>query len=411
MRMWIQINFIKVFDGQAFAFRDFASVAAIRILICCLACFDSVALPFSSQDLAAQSAPIVLRDLTLIRGERVSDFDDRSVVISDGTRLTWDQILKASVDTDRQKDFDLKIKKIGLPLFRLKSRIHAADWISAGEIAEPIYETSIANGTFSTNVDTTYLVCLATMKSRIAKSDRARALEPFFIAAELQPKVSDSVLAIVGGSRIPPRDREQGLSRELLPVWFDDSKLKEVASGLAETLEDSRAGKAQPHPSGLTVYLASLKIELGQSESALGLLRSMTPDSDADLASWRTVLEARLHQKTNNTLNAQTMLEMNAKKITGTARPVALYYRGINVLNQQDTSDLDRSKAILTLLRIPALFGNDDRELAAAAIYQAAEIAKFRGRQSDEQKLRDELLRRYAGTYHGSLEANLRSGR
>jgi hypothetical protein len=105
------------------------------------------------------------------------------------------------------------------------------------------------------------------------------------------------------------------------------------------------------------------------------------------------------------------MLEVNTNKITGNARPVSLYYRGINVVNQPDTSDLDRSKAILTLLRVPALYGNDYRDLSAAAIYQAAEIAKLRGRATDEQKLREELLRRYPRTYHGRMETNQRAGR
>jgi hypothetical protein len=54
------------------------------------------------------------------------------------------------------------------------------------------------------------------------------------------------------------------------------------------------------------------------------------------------------------------------------------------------------------LLRIPAIDGDNYRHLAAAALFQAAEIAKLRGLSDEEQKLREELRRRYPRTYHGA---------
>ncbi len=134
------------------------------------------------------------------------------------------------------------------------------------------------------------------------------------------------------------------------------------------------------------------------------LLRSLETSPQAQLNGWRTVLEARIQQKTRNGLNSRTILESNSKNITGPARAVALYYRGINVLHESDIGDLELSKAMLTLLRIPAVYGEMHRELSAAALFQSAEIAKHRGREGDSQKLKEELLRRYPRTYHGALE-------
>jgi hypothetical protein len=412
MKTWFLNPFGCVFDGQARPSDFSGCCTAVRNLILCMAYINWGAPNLARQDVEAQPAktPIVLRDLTLIRGKSVSKFDDTSIVLSDGSRLTWDQVLKANVAEDRQKEFNLMLNQIGLPLFRLKSRIGNGDWAGAGEIAEPIYDASIVRGNVSPDTDTFYLVCLATMKSRIRKGDRAAALMPFIRAARLQPKVSKQVREIVGARGIPQRDQETGLSHELLPVWFDNSTLQKAASSLSNWLGRVAQDNGPAPAPGTTIYLASLKIELGQTEEAMRLLRSVRFDSDAELSSWRTVLEARHHQKTKNLLNAQTMLEMNEKKITGLARLAALYYRGINVVDQPDTSDLDRSKAILTLLRIPALHGDEHRDLAAAAIYQSAEIAKLRRRATDEQKLRDELLRRYPRTYHGYLETNHGSG-
>ena len=136
----------------------------LRTLFFCLACFYWNAIRGNTQDIAPQAEPIVLRDLSLIRGKTVSDFDDASITLSDGTRLTWDQILKARVPGNRQTEFDLKLQQLGLPLFRLKTRIGNGDWIGAAEISGAIYDSSIANGKAPADVNTEYPVCLATMR-------------------------------------------------------------------------------------------------------------------------------------------------------------------------------------------------------------------------------------------------------
>ena len=357
--------------------------------------------------------PIVLRDLTLIRGDSIVDFNDSSILLTNGNRLTWDQVLKATLSDGRQDEFDQKLEQIGLPLFRLKSRIRRGDWLGAGEIAGPIYDSSSESGKQTTDVDAAYLVSLATMKSRVRRGDRAGALIPFVNAAKLQFRASPGALEIVGEDRIAGRECQTGLSSELLPIWFDHSKLEKIANQLSNILENSAADVGGSQAPGMTLYLASIKIELGQTEQAISLLGSLesATESDPELKAWQTVMLARLQQKNSHPLNAQTMLETNSNKITGTAGVAALYYLGINNMELVDTSDVDRSKALLTLLRIPALYGTEQPDLAAAAIYQSARIAELREKKTDAQKLRDELLRRYPQTYHGLLLSNQSSGK
>jgi hypothetical protein len=354
-------------------------------------------------------SPIVLRDLTLIRDHSVAEFDERSIMLSDGTRLGWDRVLKASVASDRQTEFDRNIEQLGLPLFRMKTRIGHGDWMGAGEIARPRYEMELDDLLASSDFDTAYLVCLTTMKCRLHDGDRSEAILPFLQAALLQSKVDTNTLKIVGSGRLPTRDLELGLSGQILPIWFDQSKLEQTVQSLTDWVKHN--AKQIASSPGVGIYIASMKIELGKTDEAMQLLRSLDSTSNSALIGWRSVLEARIHQKTKNALNAKTMLEANSKKIIGGARAVALYYRGINVLDESDIGDIDRSKAMLTLLRIPAVYGQAYRDLSAAALYQAAKIAELRGRANDAQKLKEELLRRYPGTYHGALETTTRKGR
>lgn len=350
---------------------------------------------------AIAQPPIVLRDLTLIRSNPVASFDSRGVVLADGRSLGWDQVLQASVQEDQQPKFDRFVREFGLPLFRLKTRIANGDWIAAGEIAEPLYQATVRSGEETALDDSAYFTCLATMKFRLRQGDVGSALIPFIRAAMLQANATKSELEIASTGQIPRRDAETKLSSEILPIWFDESPLLELEKELNLLLQSN--SESLTNSPGVTIYLASIKIELGKTDEAMRLLRALD-STDPEIASWRTVLEARIHQKTRNPLNAQTMLEINGKSIAGLARPVALYYRGINVLEQKDVSDLDRTKAILTLLRIPAIYGDVHQELAAAALFQSAKITKLRGRDLDAQKLTNELLRRYPRTYHGALE-------
>ena len=79
---------------------------------------------------------IILRDLSLIEGREIKSFDLQSIELDDGTELSWDQVFRATVQPDRQAEFDQNIKEIGLPLFRLRQRIAIGDWNRLNEITD-----------------------------------------------------------------------------------------------------------------------------------------------------------------------------------------------------------------------------------------------------------------------------------
>ena len=384
-----------------------------------------------SQPILGQT-PIVLRDLTLIRGKTISAFDRNSITLSDGSTLQWDQVLKATLpdeaatggdpseaQTQRQSQFDAFVKQIGLPMFRLKTRIQQGDWAGAGKIAEPIFDSAMA-GTFTfPNANAEYLVCLATMKSRAGQGSRARnragAVLPFLRACLIQAKIDQKTLELSGTARIAEKSPD-GISPDLLPIWFDIDQVRTAAKQIAKLdseLRKSDSG-APTSQTALAIYLASMQIELGQNELANTNLNRLGSNPNPSATAWSTVLRARMLQKAGDHVKAQAMLDRNSQSLIGDARPVAIYYRGLSEFEIHDTKlkerplnsalDIELSKSSLMLMRLPALYGESNPEIAAAGLYQVAEIAKLRGQSRQSEKLFRELLQRYPRTYHGSLE-------
>jgi len=112
--------------------------------------------------------PIVLRDLSLIRDKAISDFDRNAIALFDAGSKTA---------PSRQTEFNDYLKQMELPLFRLKTRIKQGDWAGAGKIGAPMFDSVIAGKSDFPNPDVEYLVCQATMKSRIGRGEQ-RKIEP-----------------------------------------------------------------------------------------------------------------------------------------------------------------------------------------------------------------------------------------
>ncbi|MFT5303090.1 MAG: hypothetical protein ACI814_003908 [Mariniblastus sp.] len=370
-----------------------------------------------------EATPIVLRDLSLIRGKTISQFDDNAIQLSDGTQLAWDQVLKASVDQERQTEFDRRVLEIGLPVFRLKSRIALGDWSGAGEIAQPIYNQHILSSQTQTqrqiqparsfDTDTKYLICLAAMHSSLDKHHHGQAMMPFFEAARTQPSVRREILDAVGIRTISKRELSTFFSDSIPPIWFDQTPNAEAEKWLLQQIQSIDRQREERDsdfrlPPGFSLYLASIQIESGQTATAIQSLQRIDVKGDANLNDWHNVLLARAKQVDNDPIAAQTLLTPIAQRLQSPARPLALFYLGTSMASMPGVSDSEFSRAMLMLLKLPALYGANSPELAAAALFQAAEIAKLRGMNSVAQKLREELLKRYPHTYHGELEKRTR---
>ena len=386
----------------------------LRVCIVGVACLSACQTAFSQDSLVqASDRPIVLRNLEVIRNKSVAKFDEHRVELSDRSYLGWDRILKATVGSDQQAEFDLKIHEIGLPLFRLKLRIANGDWSGAGEIAKLRYRSTLGLSTNPAELESNYLVCLAMMKSHLHDGHAELSLAPFLQAAKLQQLLSESALSIVGAAQLPKRDCQRMFSSEITPIWFDRTKLENVSKEV-ELLLDSFT-RLNSIPPGVRVYLASLKL-VQDSENDQGLkqaadlLRSLGDDLDPELDAWKALLEATLKQKLGSPASAQQVFDKRSKALGGATRAAAFYLYGSNATRLADFTDLDLAKASLSLLKVPAIYGDQFPHLSSAAIYQAASVANLRGRKDESQKLINELLRRYPRTYHGRLVLNKRMG-
>ncbi len=357
----------------------------------------------SGNDISAQETqpggsvrPVILRDLTVIPDQSVVAFDDNVVQLSDGTLLSWDQVFQAEVPGDLQDQFQRRLSQIGLPLFRIRSRLANSDWASISEIAEPMYAAVFSPDQdaagFEFGPDIQYLICLATMYGRIEHDRRADAIEPFLFAAALQP--SAQVASQYPEIALTQDELDQLICHRILPVWFDADATETAYVSLSEAINSERI----PRRDGVLIYVASLAVAAGDSAGAVAILESPelnVPGLDSKMQCWVQVVQAAR-------LMADSQVEQGSRLIrerdsfAAPCRAVALYLAGTQTVATESSHT-----AMLSLLAIPALFGDTYKDLSAAALYRAAELAKKNGDAKGRQNLINELLARYPGTYHG----------
>ncbi len=391
--------------------RILANAVAHSLVLFCSILLLSESTIAKAQEASQKQSPIVLRDLSLIRGAKVESFDSTGVTLSNKTRLGWDKILRATVAPDRQSEFDRNIKLLGLPVFRLKTRIANGDWQGAAEIAAPIFENE--DGWNSLSPDLLYLASLTMMKSQLQKGIRDQAIWSFVVAAEKQSEASEEALKLTGTNRLTQRECQLGVANSILPVWFNPSINKKTVERLEAYLKSKSGAGQQPSP-GEIIYLSSMLIELESYDAAkrwLGELDGRRATGEKEIRAWQNVLRARIKLKNGELAAARISLkELVSNQISQNEieieapRMVALYYAGLTEMAGENVTDSERAKATLTFLTIPAVYGGTHKSLSAAALFQSAEIAKLRGRDDDAQKLRAQLLRKYPRTYHGSLK-------
>ena len=364
---------------------------------------------------ARAQPPIVLRDLTVIREQAIVDFDARAIQLADGNELSWDQVLSAVVSPERQAKFDEYKTQIGLPLFRLKYRASQQDWSGIGELAEPLYHQLKASGlAIEGDSSTCYLICIATMKARIHSQDYAGAVLPFLQAAKLQREhpatgIENTIDQETVFRLLPAADVESMLSSEILPIWFDKDQAKQAC----ETLANSFVPTSAATETGAIVYLTSLAIETERLELARELM-ALLENPDELATPWQIVLRAQLEIATGHPDKAAELLAAESQKLSEATQAMGWYLKAAPCFAPVDPAghvpvvelnDDVTNQAILDLLKIPAIFGQQYPALAAAAIYQAANIVATQGQTSEYEILRQELMLRYPDSYQARLLA------
>ena len=375
-----------------------------------------------------EGAPIVLRDLTLIRDRKVVRFDENIILLSDGSRLSWDRVLKATVDKSRQAEFDLLIENQGLPLYRLRRRIELADWSQVLSAAEPVYQQLLSGESLTT--DTKYLAALGVMRGHQHAGQRTASVQPFLRAARLQPSISPELKKSLADQLLSPTEVETQLADDLVPIWFD---LKSIETDF-ESLQSFLDATENSDSAGARIYFASLAAARSR-QPALQPQRESSSDSATDqpaeqtqeernqdridqamtaieelgklpepLRGWKVLLTAQMNLNQqrfeparialNNQRNYFDRAPPNQQAVAKLLKAQAL---------KTATTDSARVDAILSLLSIPARWENQYPTLASAALYEAIQVAEKRETAEEMRIIRDELLAKYPSTYHGRL--------
>lgn len=362
-------------------------------LILMLAVFAAVV---TSNNTCCAQQIIVLRDLSLVRNDGVVSFDRRGVVLQSQRKLRWSQIRQATVEHDKQMEFDKFVLEVGLPLFRLESRLKNGDWAGLVDLVEPLYQKMESNS--QPDPHNEFMICVAAMRARIYDAKRHDAVEPYLRAAAVAKTESfrenDFPFAELNESV------DGTVSPELVPLWFDRIRTMSSFTKLNRALRD---GKVDRNSISL-IYLASMAITSENYGVADQLLseagKSVTRSSDPVTYDWLTLIESHRNFASGDTGRGRRLvLKVIDNTSDDSQRAFAFYLLGTY-------SNLESpGTQLLNLIVVPALFGRRYSDLSAAALHQAVTIAKDKGDSKQARILRNELLQTYPNTYHGRLAA------
>ncbi|MGI9516925.1 MAG: hypothetical protein ACR2NP_07775 [Pirellulaceae bacterium] len=322
---------------------------------------------------------VVLRDLTLLHDVRVIGVDANGIELSDRRQLQWHEVLRGSVEPEQQAEFDRRLNSIGLPLFRIRTRMELGNFGELQPMAGQLYEELKDSPGPSL-----YAVCAALFHDRLAKSDRELAAVPLMQLLELRQQNRelsrmDSSLGLTF--------LESEICQQLLPVWFDSAAAKTALEELASADIDDANSVDPIRPQ--SIYATSLQravepVQIQQAES-----------NDP----WRLIFSAQSALFNGNPQVALESLKNLPANQTREQEAIALYYEGL-ALQQLSRGATDQESAwLLKLLQIPASFQNEFPELSAAAIFEILQDPRVD--QATHGTLQKELAGRFTRTWHG----------
>lgn len=339
--------------------------------------------PFSHAD------QIVLRNLDVIRDQTVKRFDEDGVVLDDGTTITWDRIAEGEVDASKQAEFDKLLKELGGHLYRIQQRLKTGDYEGLLEHAVALYPRYE-----SRQSPTAYMVFQSLMWARLASGQREQAVEPYFRAYEYCRTVRPSKPQLPGTRRLN-FDPATGLTPSLLPVWFDADAAKASLDGVRKA---ARAMK-RPHPDGVYLYYVTLALTAGEAGSTAEMLNRVEGAARASKELKQIVL-AQQEVLTGDLEGDVSRLRATVDVMLPQNQAVGCYWLGLAKINKAATET--RREGVLRLLRIPALFGSQFPELAAAGLYHAMTTLRDLDDVKGSLAVRRELQIRYAQTTHAA---------
>jgi hypothetical protein len=330
---------------------------------------------------------IVLRNLEILTDRTVKAFDEDGIQLDDGRLLTWDVIEKAKV-ASRQAEFDQMLNELGTHLYRIRQRLKVGDYRGLVTHANALFARYAGRQS-----DTAYMVCQALMWGRIAAGQREAALEPYLrcFAWHRRCQAEGRPVPLPGERRLQ-LDLEQGLTSELPPVWFDGAAAKKALPGVTAAI----AALDSPRPPGIYTYLASLALAADQPDVAAQAVKNLQ-----GMQTMQAILAAQAEVMKSQSGSGVQLLRERISELDAEMQPLALYWLGRARLVDSDRRV--RDEGLLDLLKIVAVFGEDQPELAAAGLYEAMQVLARDGDSKGSIAVRRELLDRYGQTWHAAL--------
>ncbi|MBI2480032.1 MAG: hypothetical protein HYV60_15795 [Planctomycetia bacterium] len=333
---------------------------------------------------------IILRNLKIITDKTVTAFDEDGVRLDSTQVLGWDEIEKAKVAPDKQAAFDTMLGELGDHLYRIRQRLSVGDYEGLLPHAEAVQERFIGRAS-----DTAYTVLQSLMWGRLALGQREAALAPYLQCYEILRLRNKSEIRLPGERRLVC-DARTALTSDLTPVWFDSEAAKAALPNVFEVIRGMKE-----RPEGALIYFASLASAAGDDETAgkvLDAARSTTPP----ISELRDIVAAQREILTSATAGvAVRRLNDNIDNMSSDNKPLGLYWLGRH--NLSSTEMETQQHGMLDLLRVSAVYGESQPELAGAALLlvmqQLAESKDVRG----SVALRGELLAKYGNTHAARL--------
>lgn len=332
---------------------------------------------------------IILRNLDVVSGKTVVGFDEDGVRMDDVTLITWDEIERGRIEAARQAEFDQMLEQLGTPLYRIRQRLSVDDYRGLLDPAEALYPRYIGR-----NSQTAYMVTQSLMWARLAVGRREQAVEPYLRCYVYLRTVAPADLTLPGTRRLRI-DPNTGMSPELLPIWFDAEAAKAALPGVLKAITEMPT----PRPEGTRVYYGTLAVAAGDVERGVSVLRGIE-GRHPSLAELRDIAAAQHELQTGQPGPAIESLAGKLDGVSAANKPLVIYWLGMAQLGSDDLSV--QRDGVLQLLYLPAIYGKQAPELAAAALHRT--MTAFGDWQNDAARsaLRRELVEQYSQTYHAA---------
>ena len=354
---------------------------------------------FSSSLAAADR--IILRNLDILTDRTVTAMDEDGLVLDaarpGGTDLiTWDEVERGTVALDQPR-FNALLKELGPSLYRIRQRLKIGDYEALAEPAELLYSRFAER-----RGQTAYMVCQATMWSRLAGGRRESAAEPYLRCFDLL-RTGAARAGSLPGSRRLLFDTKTGISPDLVPIWFD----ADAAKAALPSVQMAIRGITQPRPEGAYLYYASLALAAGDAAEFNRVLPSIRSE-DAAASAWRDIVLAQQEVASDRPAAAIESLRGRVGSAhhngTGGHSPpyeaAALYWLGLADIQSADEARI--RDGILALLMLPAAHRAQQPELSAAGLYHAAAALDKLKDDRGAAAVRYELTSQFGATYYGA---------